>query len=329
MLKLWHPAVFQGSLNKSGYYEGWYYKNVGPDEKAAYEVIPGISIPKNRDKAHAFVQFLDAREGRSYYFRYPIDEFRADEKAFDIEIGRSRFSLNRVRLDIDQDGTAIKADLVYGNVRSWPVSLLSPGAMGWYGLLPMMECYHDVLSFNSSIEGHFEINGVKQDFTGGKGYMEKDWGTSMPSSWIWMQTNHFGDSDVSLFGSIADIPWIGRHFIGYLFGLLLDGSLYRFTTYTGAKVRGLKIDGSRIAFSLEDRKYRLEIRGERAGGGTPLMAPKSGDMSVRIDENLESVIHVALHEKKGRGLLFTGAGKNAGLEYVGDMSRLMDGLASC
>lgn len=326
MFKPWNPAVFQGDLKKSGYFEGWYYKNVSPDEKVAYEVIPGISLPQDRGKAHAFIQFFDARNSRSRYFRYPLEGFRADEKVFAVDIERNLFSLNRVRLDIDQDGTAIKADLAYGNIRSWPVSPLSPGAMGWYGLLPMMECYHDVLSFNSSIEGFFEINGKRHDFTGGKGYVEKDWGTSMPSSWIWMQTNHFGDSDTSLFGSVANIPWLGRHFTGHLIGFLLDGHLYRFATYTGARVRGLKLDGSRIAFSVEDRKYRLEIKGERAGSGAPLMAPKMGDMSVKINENLESVIHVALHEKKGRGLLFTGVGKNAGLEYVGDMNELMHGL---
>jgi tocopherol cyclase len=328
MLKLWQPAVFQGNLKKTGYFEGWYYKNVSPDEKVAYEVIPGVSLPKDREKAHAFVQVFDAREGRSYYFRYPIDEFRADEKTFDIDIGGNHFSLDRVRLDIDRDGAAIKADLKYGNIRSWPVSLLCPGAMGWYGLLPMMECYHDVLSFNNSIEGFFELNGRKYDFTGGKGYMEKDWGTSMPSSWIWMQTNHFGDTDTSLFGSIANIPWLGHHFIGYLFGFLLDGRIYRFTTYTGAKLKGLKLDGNRITFSIEDSQYRLEIKGERAGGGAPLIAPMMGEMSVKIHENLKSEIHLALHEKKGRGLLFTGAGKNAGLEYVGDMSELINGLAS-
>lgn len=327
MLKLWNPAVFQGNLNKSGYFEGWYYKNVSPDGKVAYEVIPGISLPEDRATAHAFVQFFDARNARSYYFRYPVDEFRADGKTFNVDIGRSRFSLNRLRLDIDQDGAAIRADLSYDNVRPWPVSLLSPGAMGWYGLLPMMECYHDVLSFNNSIEGFFEVNGQRHDFTGGKGYMEKDWGTSMPGSWIWMQTNHFGDSDVSLFASIANIPWLGSHFSGYLVGFLLDGRLYRFATYTGAKLKGLKIEGSRIAFSVEDRRNRLEIRGERAGGGAFLAAPRLGGMSVRISENLESVIHVALHEKKGRGLLFTGAGKNAGLEYVGDVDGLIRGLA--
>ncbi|WP_243392439.1 MULTISPECIES: tocopherol cyclase family protein [unclassified Mesotoga] len=29
------------------------------------------------------------------------------------------------------------------------------------------------------------------DLTGGKGYIEKDWGRSLPDAWIWMQSNNF------------------------------------------------------------------------------------------------------------------------------------------
>ncbi|MCK7537696.1 MAG: tocopherol cyclase family protein [Marinilabiliales bacterium] len=29
------------------------------------------------------------------------------------------------------------------------------------------------------------------DFSGGRGYIEKDWGHSFPSAYVWMQSNHF------------------------------------------------------------------------------------------------------------------------------------------
>ena len=69
--------------------------------------------------------------------------------------------------------------------------------------------------------------------------MEKDWGSSMPSSWIWMQTNHFDEEEVSLFGSVAKIPWLRSYFTGYIFGFYYKGHLYRFTTYTGTKIEKL------------------------------------------------------------------------------------------
>ncbi len=56
------------------------------------------------------------------------------------------------------------------------------------------------------------INGEPMDLTGGRGYIEKDWGTSFPSAWIWMQCNTFDTPDTSFMLSYARIPWMGSHF---------------------------------------------------------------------------------------------------------------------
>ena len=140
MFSVWRPEVFQGSLRKTGYFEGWYFKHVSRDETAACALIPGVSLPCDRRKAHAFVQFYDARGGTSSYVRYPLSDFRADRNTFGLEIGRNRFSMNRVQLDIDQDGESIRAELDYRTIHPWPVTWLSPGAMGWYAFVPGMEC---------------------------------------------------------------------------------------------------------------------------------------------------------------------------------------------
>jgi succinate dehydrogenase/fumarate reductase flavoprotein subunit len=48
------------------------------------------------------------------------------------------------------------------------------GTMGWYAFVPAMECYHGVLSFDHLLEGGLELNGQYIDYTGGRGYIEKD-----------------------------------------------------------------------------------------------------------------------------------------------------------
>jgi len=326
MFSVWRPEVFQGSLRKTGYFEGWYFKHVSRDETAACAVIPGVSLPRDRRKAHAFVQFYDARGGTSSYVRYPLSDFRADRNTFGLEIGRNRFSMNRVQLDIDQDGESIRAELDYRTIHPWPVTWLSPGAMGWYAFVPGMECYHGVLSFNHTIEGYCEKDGVHTDFTGGKGYIEKDWGTSMPSSWIWMQSNHFDEPEASFFGSIAKIPWFGRYFTGYLFGFYFRGEVHRFTTYTGAGIRHLKVDEDLITLEVEDRKLRMEISGKREEGAC-LKTPRAGGMTGRINETLNSSISLRLSGKRGGETLYSGVGRRAGLEYAGDVRELISGLA--
>lgn len=322
-MKIWSPEIFQGRLSNKHYFEGWYFKSVDAKEQNAFAVIPGISLAG--DKSHAFIQVFDRANHKAYYFKYGVDDFWAAKDKFEVKIGKSFFSRFKMQLDIDDQQAKIKAQLDFKNIISWPVSLLSPGVMGWYRFVPKMECYHGVLSFNHHIDGFFEIDGVKKDFTAGKGYCEKDWGTSMPSSWIWMQTNHFEEKEASLFGSVAKIPWMGSYFTGYIFGLYLKGKTYRFTTYNSSKVTRLSVDMENIQAAIENSNYNIEVSAKREQGAD-LPAPKFGEMSSKVNESLKSKIKVVLYDKKQNSVIFSDYGRNAGLEFAGNVKVLLEGF---
>jgi hypothetical protein len=327
MLDSWKPGIFHGRRKKKDFFEGWYFKMVDRSEKQAYAVIPGVSITGNPLKSHAFVMFLDARAQRMRYYRYPLDDLEASDKKFGLTIGGSFFSLDKMRLNLEQGEDIITARISFNDTYPWPVKLLSPGVMGWYAFVPGMECYHGILSMDHAIEGFIETDGRGIDLTGGRGYIEKDWGISMPSSWIWMQTNHFDREGISLSGSIAKIPWLGSYFTGYIFGFLYDKKLYRFTTYNGAKVTGLDVNDNYIRIRLENRIYRLDIDADRSEG-VELPAPKLGEMTAKVNESLRSRINVTLLRKNGTyaELIYSGTGRNAGLEFAGDVEELIRGL---
>jgi len=324
MTVIWKPALFQGRNKKKNYFEGWYFKSVSADEESAYAIIAGLSITSDIT-SHAFVMIMDSRKQKLYYAEYPLNEFWANDEKFEIKIGKNIFSLDTIHLDTHTDNQDITADLTFKNIIQWPVTRSSPGAMGWYRFIPFMECYHGVLSFDHSIHGYIEINGKKIDLTNGKGYIEKDWGSSMPSSWIWMQTNHFDEEGISLFGSIAKIPWLHNYFTGYIFGLLYKGHLYKFTTYTGAKVVDLTVSKEKIEIKLEDKSYQLEIQARRTEG-VDLPAPKLGEMTAKVNESLKSDINIILSNKDTGQVIFSGNGRNSGLEFVGDIEELVKGL---
>jgi hypothetical protein len=327
MLDTWKPGIFHGRRKKKDFFEGWYFKIVDHSEKNAYAIIPGVSIARDPLKSHAFVMFMDARAQRMRYFRYPLDALKAGDKKFELTIGGSSFSTDGMKLNLEQNGDLITARISFKDTYPWPVKLLSPGVMGWYAFVPGMECYHGILSMDHAIEGFIEADGVKTDLTGGRGYIEKDWGVSMPSSWIWMQTNHFDREGISLSGSIAKIPWLGSYFTGYIFGFLYDKKLYKFTTYSGAKVTGLDVTDDNIRILLENKVYRLDIDADRSEG-VELPAPKLGEMTAKVNESLNSSINVTLLKKNGSGteLIYSGTGRNAGLEFVGDVEELIKGL---
>ncbi len=327
MSNLWRPEAFQGKGKKRDYFEGWYFKSVSKDEKTAYAVIPGISISINKDKSHSFVMLVDSRNQKLYNQLYPVSEFWANTKKFELKIGKNYFSLEQMKLEMNDGKNKINAELKFQNIFPWPVSILSPGTMGWYAFVPRMECYHATISFDHDIEGYFDVNGLITDFTEGKGYLEKDWGSSMPSSWIWMQTNHFDEDEVSLFGSIAKIPWLGSYFTGFIFGFYYKKKVYRFATYTGAKIQKFIILSDRIELTVADKKLFLEIKADRTEG-IDLPAPKLGEMTAKVNESLKSEIMVRFYEKKNdkNEMIFSGIGRNAGLEFVGHIQELMRGL---
>ena len=86
----------------------------------------------------------------------------------------------------------------------------------------------ELFQLNHSLSGILNVNGTLLNFENGKGYIEKDWGTSFPEAWIWMQSNNFSTSDTSFSFSVAKIPWLGKFFIGFISFLYYNKRVFPF-----------------------------------------------------------------------------------------------------
>ena len=328
---IWRPALYHGRGKQPPFFEGWYFKLVDASEQHRYAVIPGVFIGREPGASHAFVQTLDGATGRTAYHRYPFEAFQAARDEFDIRVGPNRFRADRIELDIDRPEGRMAGDLRFAGGAPWPVTLTSPGIMGPYTFAPFMECYHGVLSFDHSIAGSLSIDGAARDFTGGRGYIEKDWGQAFPKAWIWMQSNHFGEAAVGacLTASVAIIPWLRGAFPGFIVGLRHGGQLYRFATYTGAVIERLDLADTHVTWHMTGRTgprhtpHRLEIVAWRAEGGL-LHSPERVVMLQRVLESLTARIDVRLLALTGgqEGVIFERTGRHAGLEIVGPIQEI-------
>ena len=311
----WNPDMFHGWGKSKKFFEGWYYKLVDPTEEIILAFIPGISIGDTKGD-HAFIQVVDGKACSMEYHNFEAEDFKPSAERFELELGNNFFSAEQLQLDLP----TLKGHLQLKNRYPWPKMLGAPGIMGWFSFVPFMECYHGIVSMDYDLEGSLEIKGKMIDFRGGKGYVEKDWGTSFPSCWIWMQCNHFdSDQRVSLQASVANIPWVGSHFIGYIVGFLLGDKLYRFATYTGAKMKAVLLE-DRVLLSFKDAKHRLEIIAYKTEG-VNLVAPISGEMLGKVNESIQARMDVHLYEKDQ--LVFSASGKNAGMEVAGPVEQLL------
>jgi len=311
-----NPEAFQGNLKKKTYFEGWYNKTIDATAEHIYAFIPTIALNRKGLTSHCAIQYFDAVNATAKYFKFPIDEFKnLSNKKYEISIEKNYFSSKGCHLDIDQQGYIIKGDLEYIDPIPWPKSFLQPGAMGWLSYIPFLETYHAVVSMNHKIHGKISINGERVNFENGKGYIEKDWGKSFPTAWIWTQSNHFSNENLSFMFSIAKVPFLGMKFNGFLSAIWYEGKFFKFATYTGAKVKSLDVNSDNIQILVEDKKFSLYFEVTKKGiESISLKAPQEGIMSGRIAESINSKIRLKLFDKKKKIIIIDDLGVNAGFE---------------
>jgi hypothetical protein len=311
-LKIYKPEVFQGNLKKKNYFEGWYFKHVSNNLNHVWSFIPGISLTKN--DSHSFIQAINGITGYSEYISYNIDEFKWDKKSLNLKIGNSIFTEKFIDLNIQNDELQVAGHIEYSDNITYPGKLFSPGIMGWYSFVPFMECKHAIVSANHDLTGSLNIKGNEIDFNNGKGYIEKDWGTSFPEAWLWVQANNFNDHDSSFSFSVAKIPWLGKFFIGFIAFLYYSERFYMFSTYNNSVISEIGHSPGSICLELKNRDTRLVVNVTKSTFGE-LRAPVSGDMSRRIKESIDSEVILRMYDKNDN-LVYNDSSKRAGLECV-------------
>jgi hypothetical protein len=320
-------VLFQGVRKRKSDFEGWYFKQSFSREKGAVSrtlaIIPGLSWDKN-GAGHAFIQTIDSLDGSTNYFRFPAESFIFQDKPFRISIDKNRFSLEGIHLDVQDSDTTLVGDLSFQGLT--PVRPI----MGPYMFVPFMECNHGIVSMHHRVEGKITIIRKEQEgeilnFEPGLGYIEKDWGRSMPSSWIWIHANGFEDSShpVSFFFSLAKIPWLKNSFNGFISLLHAAGREYRFATYRGGHIDLLEHQNGILRILLSDPRYKVELLVRLTETGE-LLAPVQGTMDRRIGECNNAWVRVVVKAKHKMtdAPLFDGIATGAGVELVGDISLL-------
>eukprot|EP00037_Helgoeca_nana_P002629 m.35011 g.35011 ORF g.35011 m.35011 type:complete len:437 (+) comp12733_c0_seq1:48-1358(+) len=340
----WHgPQSWTTSgSSDSGFFEGWYYKCVTTAGRTVV-LIPGGIYGSGGNKTFAFVILADPSaerpEDRVQLFEYPIDELvstKGPNGQWSVRVGQSVFSPDAVSvrlLDPVTNASVVHGDIRLENSIRWPASILLPDVMGWFAWLPGMECRHGVVSLDSDVVGEMKIRGKAVGFTGGgKAYVEKDWGSAFPRTWLWCQSNHFicdeetpgpwCQQSATLLLSIASIPFPSNEveifrFRGFLGGLRVGDTLYRFATYSGAVIERFEATQRGAAtVSIRTPQHRLEVWAlgdmETAAllhGPTP-----GGRFEPFVHEMLGAELKVRLTRRSDGKVIFEAVGQHAGLE---------------
>lgn len=249
-------------------FEGWYFKHQKGDDMLAF--IPG------RAESGAFVQLI-SRDGSR---QFDVSSLSVADGV--ISADACRFSARGCRIELP----GVSGEINYGIL-----SPLRSDIMGPFRFFPM-ECRHGVISMVHNLEGGVIIDGQRHDFDAGLGYIEKDSGTSFPSSYLWLQCNDFPQK-CSIMLSVARIPFGGVSFRGCICAILYRGREYRLATYRGVRINALS--GEHICLAQGSLMLELDMAPSHAGH--PLRSPQMGKMSGTIRESCNAHIRARLWQR--------------------------------
>ncbi len=314
-----NPDVYHGENKKADFFEGWYFKLVQPSTGRSYCFIPGIFLSEEDKKSHSFIQILYGSECNFKYLSYDKERFKASSWNFDLKVGESSFSLNHIDIKINEQQVKIQGVLHFNNIIKWPDSIINPGSMGFYNYLSFMQCYSQVCAVDGNISGSLTVNGEIIDFTGGKVYIEKNWGSAFPYSYIWLQGNSFEKGCASVTCSAGHIPLPApfKSFSGFLIGIYSDSKFYKFTSINKSTL-SIKCGNNYIILKADNKKYRLSMKASyNEGTFMDLYAPDGNEMKPSASETLLGNLKVELYDKTLNRMIFKDNCCSSGIELSG------------
>lgn len=284
---------------KKSFFEGWYFKH--QYDNFSISLIPGINISKD-GKKYSFIQVITNND--SYNIKYKFEDFSISNDRLTIKIKDNIFSKSGVILNIKDSDVKIKAQLKYDNITP-----IRNNIMGPFSLIKFMECNHDVISLYHEVNGILSINNKEIKINNGTGYIEKDYGTSFPKTYLWVHCNDFKNEKVSVMVSIADIPFLGFEFKGCIASILYKEKEYRMATYNGVRI----IDYNKNGLTIKRGSYKLHIDIE-SNNRKKLFAPNKGEMERVIYESIACNGRFRFYKKDE--LIFDLKSNNTSFEYV-------------
>ncbi len=265
-----------------GFFEGYYFKHQKGRETVAF--IPG------RASSGAFIQVITNE--KSFSMAFDVISMGST-----IQIGGCTFS---------KDGIQLNNERLKGSIQYADITPIEYDIMGPFKIFPM-QCRHGVISMFHTLSGSIEIDDVPYNFDGGRGYIEKDSGRSFPKRYVWIHCNDF-EEKCSIMAAIADIPFLGIHFMGCICAVVHGQKEYRFATYLGVKIQHCSKNG----ITLVQGKNRLEIEVAK-NSAHALYAPTKGQMTNMIHESNNSAAQFKLYVDDK--LVFHKASYNVSYEY--------------
>lgn len=277
-------------INKVPAFEGWYFRIVNRELSVA--VIIGIA--KTTEKQEVFIQVFHTLSKKMERVCYDIAQFQYQDIPFMVTIKKT--ILKKHYVHIEDDNLSVVLDLEIDMPRYMKSSTYAPTIMGPFAYFKNMECNHAITNLKSRTTGYMEYQNKRYDIDGTI-YQEKDWGSSFPSKYIWVQSHCCQEKEAILFLSCATIPLNKIQFTGIIMTLIIENKEIHIASYYGAYITRSRKIGNHYELSIRQGKYLIKCY-LRMGETYTLDAPKEGQMTRQIEESLLGSTIIKIYKYK-------------------------------
>ncbi len=186
---------------------------------------------------------------------------------------------------------------------------------GWLSYLPIFDPGWQILMAHGLATGWIEWEKERYQFTNAPAYREKNWGTSFPEKWFWLNCNSFtneSDLAVTAAGGIREVLW-WQEAVGII-GIHYQGKFYEFG-YGHDQVKWQIQPWGEWRMEAHRGDFRVSIIGTTDLPGNYVRTPTAQGLIFNCRDTTQGKLHLEL-SYCGKTILKADT-CNAGLEIGG------------
>lgn len=337
---------YHGNQSTLSYFEGWYFRLTLPEIEQTFAFMYSIQDPLgDQPNSGGAVQIIGTNEAYLCRIFPNVQKFFADKHNLifghwgktNLETQAKLLSPREFNTHITE-GYQATANLnqgsIYDPVRDeycrWEYQIKP--VYGWgnsqqpqqssAGLLssvPIFEPGWQITMAHGLATGSIEWRGQRYQFANAPAYSEKNWGSSFPQKWFWLNCNSFNhESDLALTagGGIRQVLWWQEEVA--LIGIHYQGKFYEFAPWNSQVSWQIKPWGEwRLQGKLaQSEQYEVVLKGETNLSGTYVRTPTAKGLVFNCRDTTQGKLSLSLYDCQGRTIV-KAYSNQAGLEIGG------------
>lgn len=344
IIKTPHSGYHWNQITPS-YFEGWYFRLTLPEIKQTFAFMYSIEDPLGQQSnSGGAVQILGIDE--TYLIRtFPdVQKFYADKN--NLALGHwHKTSLPQPAQLLSPaefhnsivEGYQATANLNQGSIYDpvsneycrWEYQIepvygwgnsdqLQQSSAGWLSFLPIFEPGWQITMAHGLATGWITWRGQKYSFANAPAYSEKNWGSSFPQEWFWLNCNSFSQvTDLALTagGGIRKVLWWQEEVA--LIGIHYQGKFYEFAPWN-SQVNWQIDPWGNWKLQGKSPQYQVVIIGETDSPGTYVRTPTARGLVLNCRDTTRGKLSLSLHDWQGKTIVEAHSDL-AGLEVGGDI----------